>query len=102
MDATTKGAGTTYNLEVERGQIRNVTAKGAGTTYNLEVERECNGVISRMRLQKEQEQRTNWRWRGSAMGSDHGCECKRIRDEVPSGGGEGWGQITDATAGLER
>jgi len=42
--ATTKGAGTTYGLEVERGgargQITVVTVKGAGVTYSLEVERE--------------------------------------------------------------
>src|ERR1700719_384562 len=31
------------------------------------------------------------------MGSDHGCDCKGSRDDVPSGGGEGarWGQGCD-------
>jgi hypothetical protein len=34
------------------------------------------------------------------MGSDHRCDCKGSRDNVPAGGEEGtqWGQITDVTA----
>src|ERR1700722_19439066 len=53
-DATAKGAGTTYQLEAEKDHdvVRDATARGAGTTYNLVVERD--GVISQMRLQREQ------------------------------------------------
>src|SRR5204862_492969 len=82
------------------GQITDATAKRAGTAYLLEVERERDGVRSRMRLQRERGGRTYWRWRGSGMGSDHGCDCKESGEDVLAGGGEGagWGQITDATA----
>src|SRR6202021_1142487 len=78
------------------GHITDAT-KGAEMTYNLEAERERDGVRSRMRLQKEQGRRTIWRRRRSTMGSDHGCDCKGSRDDVPSGGGEGsrWGQGCD-------
>src|ERR1700722_10473003 len=102
------------------GHITDATTKGAEMTYNLEAERERDGVRSRMRLQKEQGRRTIWRRRRSTMGSDHGCDykgsrddvpagggegarwgqrcdCKRSRDDVQPGGGEGWGHITDAT-----
>ena len=56
-DATTKGAGMTYILEVERernGYDMDATTKGAEMTYNLEAERERDGFGSRMRLQREQ------------------------------------------------
>ena len=46
------------------GQITDATAKGAGTTYKLEV-------------------------RGSAMGSDRGCDCKGSWDGILAGSGEG-------------
>ena len=51
-----------------------VTGKGAGATYGLEVE-------------------------SSGKMSDHGCDCKRSRDDVQSGGGEGGarGQMTQIT-----
>src|SRR4051812_46662891 len=80
--------------------MMDATAKRAGTTYYLKVERERDGVGSWMRLQREQGRRTSWRWRGSGMGSDHGCDCKERRDDVLPGGGEGagWGQITGAAA----
>jgi hypothetical protein len=59
---------------VRWGQITNVTAKSAGTTHVLEGE--CGGVRSRMLLQKQEGQRTNWRWSGSVIGSDHRCDAK--------------------------
>jgi len=61
----------TYGLEVERrarGQITIVIAKGAQMTYKLEVERE-------------------------GKRSDHSCDCKRSRDNVLPGGGEGGEEV---------
>jgi hypothetical protein len=78
------------------GHITDATTKRAGMTYTLEVERERDGVRSWMRLQKDR-RHTAWRW--SAMGSYHGCGCKGSRDDVPTGGEEetGWDHIMDAT-----
>ena len=50
-----------------RGQITVATTKGAGTTYSLEVER-------------------------GGKRSDHSCDYKGRRDNIQSGGGEGWGR----------
>ena len=77
------------------GQIMDATAKGP-TTYSLEVERD--GVISRMRLQREQGRRTSCRWRRRATESDHRCDGEGSWDDVQAGGGEGeqQGQIKDA------
>jgi hypothetical protein len=86
--------------EVQRGQITDRNANGAGMTYRLEVERKGSRVRSQTQMQPEQGQRTFWRWRGSATGSDHRRECKRSRDDIHAGGeGEAQrGQITDANA----
>jgi hypothetical protein len=37
---------------------------------------------------------------GGAVGSDHGCECKRAKNDTLAEGREGarWGQAMDATA----
>jgi hypothetical protein len=69
---------------------------GAGTTYNLEVEKR-NRVKSQTRMRTEQGRRTDCRWRVSAMGSGH---SKGGRDNVQPGGGEEAqeGQISDMTA----
>ena len=53
-----------------RGHITDVTTKGAETTYSLKVE-------------------------SGGKRSDHGCDCKRSRDDVQSGGGEGGGKRSD-------
>src|SRR3954467_5984759 len=70
------------------GQNTDATAKGAGTTYQLEVERERDGVRTRMRPQREWGRHTNWRWRRSRMGSEHRCDSKGSGDDVLPGGGD--------------
>jgi hypothetical protein len=85
---------------VRWSQIVDATAKGAGTTDQLVLERERDGVRPWMRLQREQEPRTAWRWKRSAVGSDYGSDCKGSTDNALARSSEGarWGQITDATA----
>jgi hypothetical protein len=117
MDATTKGARTTYLLEVQRedngvrlqmqlqrkqgrrtcwrckevrwSQIMDATSKGAARHTGWRCTGSVMGSVrSRMRLQKAQGLRTNWKWGGCAMESDHGCNCKVSRDDALAGGGE--------------
>src|SRR5204862_438576 len=103
-DDVLAGGGEGAGWGERRGEITDATEQGAETTYELEVEREQDGVRSQMRGNRGQRGGTSWRWRGSRMGSDHGCDCTGSRDDVLHGGGEGagwgagWGQITDATA----
>jgi len=77
---------------VARGQITIVTTKGAGTTYSLEVERggkmsdhSCDYKGSRDNIQA-----------GTGEGgkrSDHSCDYKGRRDDIQSGGGEGGHEV---------
>jgi hypothetical protein len=100
---TTKGAGTTYKLELERGasgQITVVTTKGGGMTYSLEVERggmrsdhscDCKGLGMKYSLERK----------SGGKRSDHGCDCKWSRGDIQSGGAEG-GQVVRSWLQLQR